>query len=50
MFVFLFKLGLNADSRRLSVYMKEQSMQYKFTNEVPIPTSRLVLRVANRLY
>ena len=29
--------------------MKEQSMGYKFTYEEPIPTSRLVLRVANRL-
>ncbi|KAK2959194.1 putative Proteasome subunit alpha type-1 [Blattamonas nauphoetae] len=40
--------GLNADARSLSTFMKEECMGYKFTNESPLPVSRLVGRVADK--
>ncbi|KAH7821087.1 putative Proteasome subunit alpha type-1-A [Monocercomonoides exilis] len=40
--------GLNADARKLSQYMKDTCMRHKYTNETTIPTSRLVVQVANR--
>jgi 20S proteasome alpha/beta subunit len=41
--------GLTADARKLSNFMKEECLNYQFTNNVSLPVSRLVRKVADSL-
>lgn len=40
--------GLAADGRVLSKYMRNECLNHKFVYDSPMPTARLVLKVADR--
>lgn len=42
--------GLAADGRVLSKYMRNECLNHKFVYDTPMPTGRLVLKIADSLY
>jgi 20S proteasome subunit alpha 6 len=42
--------GLTADARKLSAFMKDECLNYKFTNNSNFPINRLVVKVADSMF